>query len=477
MNEIIKPDICIIGAGSGGLSVAAAAAAFGVEVVLIEQGEMGGDCLNYGCVPSKAMIAAAKYARSNMDAPKFGVETKDAQTDWKKVNEHIKKTIATIAPMDSQKRFEKMGVKVIRQAAKFIDRKTVLAGDVEIKARRFVIATGSYAFVPPIEGIDDIAYFTNETIFERTTSPRHLIIIGGGPIGMEMAQAHRRLGAEVSVIEGLRVLGKEDRELADIVVQKIKGEGVVILEDTNVVKVERKGEKVLVQTQSIHGNQKPEIIEGDTLLVATGRKANVEKLNLEAAGVMTNKGGIEVSKKMRTANRKIYAIGDVAGSLQFTHAAAYHAGLVVRAILFRMSAKENTHIIPWCSYTDPELAHVGYTHEQAKEKFSNVKVLRWEYKENDRAQAEGKTEGLIKITTRKNGRILGVSIAGNMAGEMIHLWALAIAKKMKVKDIVGYVAPYPTVSEIGKRAATSFYVPATQNVILRKIIKMLQKFG
>ena len=476
MNKILKPDICVIGAGSGGLSVAAAAAAFDVEVVLIEKDKMGGDCLNYGCVPSKAIIAAGKTAKNIQDAEKFGVIADNPKIDWQKVHDHIHNTINAIAPMDSQERFESMGVKVIREAAKFKNKNTVEAGHYTIQARRFVIATGSHAFVPPIKGIDNVPYFTNETIFDRNSSPKHLIIIGGGPIGMEMAQAHKRLGADVSVIEGLKVLGKEDRELAQVVVEKMKDEGIKIFEDSNVVEIEKFKDKVSVKIENLNDTQ---TIEGDTLFIATGRKANISELNLDAANVKTTKVGIKVNEKMRTSNRRIYAIGDVAGGLQFTHAAAYHAGLVIRGILFRIPAKENLRIIPWCSYTDPEIAHVGYTVEQAQEKFGEkkIKILKWEYNENDRAQAERKTNGLIKISTLKNGKILGASIVGASAGEMIHIWALAVAKNMKVSDIAGYVAPYPTLSEIGKRAATSFYIPATKNPKIRKIIKFLRMFG
>lgn len=473
--QVLTPDICVIGAGSGGLVVASAAASFGVDVVLIEKHKMGGDCLNYGCVPSKALIAAGKYAQNAREAHAFGVTLSEPKVSFKKVSEHVKGVIETIAPMDSVERFEALGVTVIQEEAKFLDKKTVVAGNKTIKARRIVIATGSAAFVPPIPGIDTVPYLTNESVFDQTKNPGHMIVIGGGPIGMEMAQAHRRLGAKVTVVEGAKALGKDDPELANIVLEKIRSDGVDILEGTKVTSIDKLAAgKIRVNVEHDTGSDQ---IVGDTLLVATGRAATVGGLDLEKANIEYTRRGIKVDKTMRTTNKKVYAIGDVAGGLQFTHVAGYHAGLVIRAILFRLNAKENTHIIPWCTYTDPELAHVGHTEETAREHFKDITILRWPYAENDRAQAEKKTSGLIKIITDKKGKIQGVSIAGAMAGEMMNIWALAISQGLKVKDIAGYVSPYPTMSEIGKRAATTYYSETTKKPFVRGVVKFLQKFG
>ncbi len=475
MSEVLTPDICVIGAGSGGLSVAAAAAAFGVTVVLIEKGKMGGDCLNYGCVPSKALIAAAKQAQAIREADKFGIIADEPKVDFRRVNEHVHSVIAGIAPNDSVERFTALGVKVIEEAGAFKDATTVIAGDYEIKARRFVVSTGSSAFVPPIPGLDEVPYLTNETLFDENRKPGHLIIIGGGPIGMEMAQAHCRLGAKVSVVEGLKALGKDDPELTAIALDNIRADGVVIHEATKVVGVEKCGKsgiRVLIENEAGKDH-----IDGTHLLVATGRMANVNNLGLEEAGIEFDRRGIKVSAKMRTSNKRVYAIGDVTGGLQFTHVAGYQAGLIIRALLFRLPAKMNNHIIPWSTFTDPEIAHVGMSVDAAKEKFKDIRVLRWPYLENDRARAELKTNGLIKVITRKNGKIEGVSIVGHNAGEMINMWALAISQKMKVSDIAGYVSPYPTMTEIGKRAATSYYVPVTRKPMIRKLIGFLQKLG
>lgn len=476
MAEVLTPDICVIGAGSGGLSVAAAAAAFGVSVVLIEKGKMGGDCLNYGCVPSKAILAAGKHAQSIRDAEKFGVTVSgEPKVNFKKVHDHIHDVIAQIEPNDSVERFTGLGVEVIQAEGRFKDERTVIAGDKEIKARRFVIATGSSAFVPPIKGLDTVPYLTNETLFENTKKMGHLVIIGGGPIGMEMAQAHRRLGCEVTVLEGAKALGKDDPELTSILLEKLEEEGVVLVEGAMVANITPRGKQGIRIAYT--KDDKEHSVDATHLLVATGRSANVDGLSLGAAGIEYTRRGITVSKDLRTTNKRVYAIGDVTGGLQFTHVAGYHAGLVIRGILFRKKAVPNDTMIPWVTYTEPELGHVGLTEEQAREKYGKVKVLRWPYHENDRAVAERKTTGLIKMVTNKKGLIVGVSIVGTGAGEMMNMWALAITNKLKVGDVVGYVSPYPTLSEIGKRAAVTNYTSLSRKPIIRSVIRFLQKFG
>lgn len=476
MTTVLKPDICVIGAGSGGLSVAAAAAAFGVSVVLIEKGKMGGDCLNYGCVPSKAMIAAGKQAEAMRHASAFGIADVDPQVDFKAVNRHVRSVIAAIAPNDSVERFTALGVQVIQAEARFADARTVAAAEYEIRARRFVVATGSSALVPPIPGLDTVDYLTNETIFEQSRKPRRLIIVGGGPIGMELAQAHRRLGAEVVVVEAFSVLGKDDPEAAALVIDRLRSEGVDIRENTKVVAVERRGKTgVRVQVETADGE--PDTIDGTHLLVATGRAANVDGLGLDAAGIEHDRKGIKVDAKLRTSNRRVYAIGDVAGGLQFTHVAGYHAGLVIRSMLFRLPAREDRSIIPWVTYTNPELAQVGLSEAEVRKAGRDFRILRWPYAENDRAQAERKTSGFIKLIADRRGRLLGVTIVGANAGEMINFWALALAKGLKLRDVTAYVPPYPTMSEIGKRAAITFFSPAARKPWVRRLIAFLRLFG
>lgn len=461
-------DLAIIGAGSGGLSVAAAAAQFGQRVVLFEKGKMGGDCLNYGCIPSKALIAAAKQAEGMRTAGKFGVRPIEPQVDFKKVHDHVQRVIAAIEPNDSVERFERLGVKVVQAEARFRDSKSVEANGKVFTARRFVIATGSRPAVPPIPGLEAVPCFTNETIFENVVLPKHLIIIGGGPIGLELAQAYRRLGSEVTVIEAFEPLGKEDPELAGVVLENLRACGVKILAGAAIRKIAKRGAGVAVETES-HGQMK-----GSHLLVAAGRAANVEGLNLEAAGVSFTAKGVSVDKGLRTSQKHIYAIGDVAGGLQFTHVAGYHAGLVIRNALFRLPVRNRADIIPRVTFCDPELAQVGFTEAEAVKQFgSGIKVVRWPFHDNDRAQAEGKTAGLIKAVVGKRGRILGVGIVGQQAGEIIQPWVLAMSSGLKISAIAAMVAPYPTLGEINRRAAINYFSGIATNPWLRRVIKLL----
>jgi len=475
MSELLKPDICVIGAGSGGLSVAAAAAAFGVSVVLIEKARMGGDCLNTGCVPSKALIAAGNAARTVERAAEFGIFGSLGEVDFPSVHDHVHEVIAHIEPNDSVERFTGMGVRVIQAEGRFVDTRTVEAGAVQIRARRFVIATGSRAAVPPIPGLADSGYLTNETIFDNKVLPDHLIVIGGGPIGMELAQAHRRLGAGVTVLEAQKAMGRDDPEAAGVVVSAVRADGVTIREEARVKSVARAGSTIKVEIETAGGE---ETIEGSHLLVATGRRPNVEGLGLDLARINTDeRGAVLVDSSMCTSNRRVFAIGDVAGGFQFTHWANYHAGLVIRSILFRMHATENTDVITWVTYTDPELAHVGLTEEQARRRHKGVRVLRWPLAENDRAQAERRTQGFVKVVTDRKGRILGVDVVGHNAGEQIALWTLAISQGLDVKAVTGLVLPYPTLTESAKRAAILFYTPSLTNPWLRRIIRFLRLFG
>ncbi|WP_428407875.1 dihydrolipoyl dehydrogenase family protein [Hyphococcus sp.] len=450
MAETIKADLGIIGAGSGGLSVAAGTAMLGRKVVLIEKGEMGGDCLNTGCVPSKALIAAAARAEEMRDAKKFGIAGVDPKIDFAAVMDHVHGVIKSIAPIDSQERFEGLGVTVIREHASFTGPREVKAGDTLIKAKHFVIATGSTPFVPPIPGLDSVPYFTNETLFENRILPDHLIIIGGGPIGIEMAQAFRRLGAKVTVIEGDKILGREDPELADIVRARLVKEGVELVESGKAEKVEKTPSGVSVTVGA-------RTIEGSHLLVAVGRKPTVGGMNLEAAGVDYDAKGLKTDSRLRTTNKRVYAAGDVAGGRQFTHVAGYHASVLVRNILFKVPSKNNEQLAPRVTYCDPELAQVGLTEAQARERHGDIKVARWPFSQNDRAEAERDTQGLIKIITDKKGRILGAGIVGRGAGDLLQPCTLAISSKLKIRAFTDMIAPYPTRSEAAKRAAGAWY--------------------
>ncbi len=464
----IETDLCIIGAGSGGLVVAAGAVQMGARVVLIERGRMGGDCLNYGCVPSKALIAAATQAQAMREAGRFGIGALEPQIDFAAVMDHVQGVIAAIAPHDSVERFAGLGVTVLQEEAKFLDAHSVRAGSHVVRARRFVIATGSRAAIPPISGLDQTPYLTNETIFENRARPEHLIVIGGGPIGLEMAQAHRRLGSRVTVIEAATALAKDDPELAAVVKAALQREGVRLLEGAAVERVERDGAGVAL---TVKGGER---IAGSHLLVAAGRQATVDGLDLEKAGVEYDRKGVKTDARLRSTQKHIYAVGDVAGRLQFTHVAAQHAGIVLRNALFRLPAKVDENAVPWCTYTEPELAQLGSTEAQAREKFGDdVVVTRFDYAGNDRAQAERATEGFVKVVSRRNGRVLGAGIVGRHAGELIQGWALPVAKGMKLSAVAGLVLAYPTLAEINKRAAGNFYSDKIFSDRVRKLVRFL----
>jgi pyruvate/2-oxoglutarate dehydrogenase complex dihydrolipoamide dehydrogenase (E3) component len=465
----IKADLCIIGAGSGGLSVAAGAAQLGRKVVLIERHKMGGDCLNYGCVPSKSLIAAASHAHAIRRAGEFGVDAGEPKVDYARVMKHVHSVIAAIEPNDSVERFEKLGCKVIKAAAKFVSADEVEAGDERIAARHFVIATGSSPAKPPIPGLAETPHFTNETVFDNTVLPEHLIIIGGGAIGLEMAQAHRRLGSRVTVLEAFRIMPKDDPEAVAIVRKAIEDEGVVIREGAAVTAVSKMDGGVAV---TISRNGQSEAIAGSHLLLAAGRAPNVDGLNLEAAGIKYSRKGIEVDGSLRTTNRRVSAIGDVAGGLQFTHVAGYHAGLIIRRVLFKVPVKTDSSAIPWCTYTDPELAHVGLTEAQAKEKGIAHSVTRWPLHENDRAQAERELHGLAKVVV-SHGRPIGATIVAPHAGDLILPWVMAIGQKMKMSAVAGMVAAYPTLSEISKRAASAYFTPTLFSARTKTVVKLL----
>lgn len=477
----LKPDLCIIGGGSGGLSVASAAAQMGVDVVLIEKAKMGGDCLNYGCVPSKSLLSVAKYVHAHDAAAPYLNNFSPADVNYDAAKQHVADVIATIAPHDSVERFEGLGVKVIEAGATFIDNNIVEAGEYTIKARRFIIATGSSAFIPPIEGIDLVTYHTNESIFTLDKKPEHLTIIGAGPIGLEMAQAHRRLGCEVTVIDAFKILGNQDAEFAEIILSKLRGEGIKFYSETQVEKLNTVDNQICVSIKQKDGTQ--DIVRSSHLLIATGRRANVDGLGLEDTDVKFSPRGIEVSQGLRTDARRIYAIGDVAQikgakfNPQFTHVANYHAGLVVRSILFRMPTKVNYDVLPWVIYTDPELAHVGLDAGQARQKYGDIRVLSANYDGNDRAIATGKTVGKAQFYVTKKGHVVGATILGENSGELISILALMIGQKIKISKLATMTVAYPTLAEIIKRAAQDYYTGFAENKKLRFILKLLRKFG
>ena len=459
-------DIAVIGAGAAGLTVTSGAAQLGLNVVLFESGEMGGDCLNVGCVPSKSLIAAAERAHAARASGAFGI-TAEPQIDFPRVMEHVQEVIARIAPHDSVERFEGLGATVVRARARFTGPDRLEANGTAYRAKRFVIAAGSRPATPPLPGLDKVPYLTNETLWGLRELPKHLLILGGGAIGVEMAQAFRRLGSEVTVVEMGVIMSHDDPDLVEVVRAALLSEGVTLKEGVSAEQVSSEGGDIRVALKD--GSS----IIGSHLLVAAGRKANVDDLGLDRAGVNVGKA-IKVDARLRTSNKHIYALGDCREGPQFTHAAGYDGGIAVRNIVFRLPAKADYSALPWCTYTAPELAQVGLTEAKARETLPDVSAVTTPFSKNDRAQAELATEGLIKLVLSK-GKLVGAGVVGRNAGEIIHGWSLAMSKGLGLRDISGYIAPYPTLGEISKAAAGGYLSEKLFSPMARRAVGLLAK--
>lgn len=467
--QTLYPDFCVLGAGSGGLSFAAGAVQMGASVVLIEREKMGGDCLNTGCVPSKALIAAAKIGHELKESDRFGWSVSNVKVDFKKVRDHVRSVIDAIAPHDSVERFEKLGVQVVLEEGRFINDTTIETLTYFIKAKRFIIAAGSSPFIPPIEGINTTPYYTNESIFDIQELPKHIVVIGGGPIGIEMAQAFLRLGSQVTVLEAFTALPKDDPELTAQLKVLLIAENLTLHEQVKISSISQIDQGIQCVYKNAQGQESTLI--ASHVLVAAGRRSNIQNLNLEAAKIHFSPKGIEVDKYLRTSNSRVYAIGDCIGGYQFTHVAGYHAGLVIRNSIFRLGAKVKTQAFSWVTYTDPELAHVGFLESQLKSQNITYQVLQMNFDENDRAQAERRTEGTIKVLVSPKGYVLGATILGVHAGELIYPWVIVIQNKLKISALAGSIAPYPTLNDINRRIAGSFYTDKIFSPFMRRIVK------
>lgn len=469
----LKADLIVIGGGSSGLSAAAGAAMLGLKVILYEKHEMGGDCLNYGCVPSKALLSTAKYAQSARESAKYGVSVSAPVVDWEQVKAHVQNAIDTIAPIDSQERFEGLGVTVIREHARFKDRKTVESATSEATARRIIVSTGSTAFIPPIPGLAETPYITNESVFSLPEQPKHLVILGGGPIGLEMAQAFCRLGSAVTVIEMDRAIGRADADHASIAVEAIRAEGVTILEGHKAVKVTGTDGSVCVDTESEDGTK---AITGSHLLVAVGRRAMLDGLELDAGKVDYDRSGIQVSDKLRSvSNPRVWALGDIAGQGQFTHLAGWHASVFTRRAFFKQGSKASDLPLPSVTYTAPEVAQVGLTEAEARAQYGDsVTTSAFPFHENDRAIAEGKTLGEAKLVIRK-GKLLGASVVGEGAGDIIQIVVYGLSNKLGLQSLTNFISPYPTRTEVVKRAASAHYTPTVFGKTSRMLVGLLQR--
>lgn len=450
-------DICVIGGGAAGLVVAAGGAALGAKVALVEkhEGGMGGDCLHYGCVPSKTLLRSAKVAHQMRHADRYALSPAVPRIDIARVMQRVAGVIASIEPNDSPERFRSLGVDVIFGVGQFADPGTFAVGTRKLTARNFVIATGSRPAVPPIPGLNEIPFLTNETVFKLNESVPSLIVIGAGPIGCEMAQAFVRLDSKVNVVDlSATLLPREDTDLATIIRKQMESDGIAFHLDVTPTKTEGKSGAISLWIKHKNGNEIK--LDASHLLVAAGRKVNIEDLGLDAAGVRVDNGRIVSDATLRTSNKNIYLCGDVAGSFQFTHMAEHHAGVVLRNILNPLPikfAKAEDRVIPWCTFTDPELARVGVSEAEAKQRNIPHRVYKFPFEEMDRARADGQTEGFAKIITDPKGVILGAAIAGPHGGELIHEYVLAIAKRMTANDLSGIIHVYPTLAQINRRVA------------------------
>ncbi len=469
-------DLGILGGGAAGLTAAAGAAQLGARTLLIERsGRLGGDCLHFGCVPSKTLIRAAGVWALARRTREHGLPDLDLPpVDLGAVMARVRSVIDRIQEHDSPERFCRLGADVRFGTARFVDPHTVDLEGERLSARAWIVATGSRPALPPVEGLEAAPHWTNETVFSQTELPRRLLVLGGGPVGLELAQAFGRLGSRVTVVEFLdRVLGAEDPDVAAIVRGRLEAEGVAVRTGTRAVRAEAGGPGVRLTVTAARGGGPEEVLEAEALLVAAGRRPNVEGLGLEAAGVEVGPRGIPTNARLRTNVPHIYACGDVNGRLPFTHVAGYEAGIAVANAVMRLPRRADYARVPWCTYTDPEVASVGLNETRAREAGVAYRVVEERFAGNDRALAEGETEGKIKVLAGPRGRILGCQIVGPRAGELIHEWVTAVAGGVRLSTLAGAVHAYPTLAEISKRAAGSFYSPRLFSDRTRSVLRFL----
>jgi pyruvate/2-oxoglutarate dehydrogenase complex dihydrolipoamide dehydrogenase (E3) component len=462
-------DIAVIGGGAGGLVVASVAAQLGLSVALIEkEKQLGGDCLHYGCVPSKSLLRCAHVAHMTRHAGDYGTNVGNASTDMQQVNAYINRAVQNIQRHDSHERFREIGCDIYTGGARFLSAHSLQVDDTELHAKRFVIATGSCAWVPDMEGIQSVSYLTNEDMFSLETLPENLLILGAGPVGVEMAQAYARLGSRVSLVEqAQRILPRFDRDISQLLKQQLLADGVDIVHGA-VERVQQQGD---VRTIVLNDGSE---LSGDQLLVATGRRPAIDGLSLEKAGVEFGENGIKVNSRMQTSRRHIYACGDVTGLMPFTHVAEQQAGVVIANAVFRIPKRMSYRVIPAVVYTEPECAQVGMDMEQA-ERDASTRVIQFDMRQLDRAITDNTTRGLLKLVVRK-GRIAGAHAIGHHAGELIHELALAIQENMKLSKITALAHAYPSYSQLNRRAASEYYRDSLFSPFAKKLVKLLSRW-
>lgn len=469
-------DVAVIGAGAAGLSVAAISAGLGLKVALFERGAMGGDCLNTGCVPSKALLAAAHAAAEARRAHRFGIRLPPPEIDWDGVRAHVAGAIAAIAPNDSEERFRAMGVNVVRASARFAAPNIIDAGGRRFHFRRAVIAAGSAAIIPPIPGLAEVPFLTNDTVFRLPERPGHLLILGGGPIGLEMAQAHARLGCRVTVVEAATIAGREEPECLPPLRDALAADGVGLHEGVRVQAAEPDEAGVALLLDD--GTR----LAGTHLLIAVGRAPSLAGLDLAAAGIAATPAGVTTDRALRSvSNRRVWAAGDIAnpqglGPRAFTHVCSQHAGIIARSMLFRLPARLSYAALPRVTYTDPGIAQIGPTEAELRaEGRQDLTILRWPLSENDRLVAEGRAEGLVKLVADGKGRLLGASLVGPGVGDMAGVFVTMIGQRLPLSALAGAVMPYPTAQEAAKRAAAEFYTPRLLSAPVKRLVGVLMR--
>lgn len=465
-------DVGVIGGGAAGLTVTAGAAQLGAKTLLLEkEGELGGDCLHFGCVPSKTLIKTARVYHHMKHADAFGLPTMELPpVDFKRVAERIQSVISIIQKHDSEERFCKLGAKVVFGSPSFVDDHSVRLNNTIYTAKNWVIATGSSPAHPPIGGLGETPFITNREIFSLDHLPQSMIVLGGGPIGIEMAQAFNRLGARVTVVEhGDQILNKEDKDMADAVKAVLQSEGVQFQLNAKAARIEQSGDQRVVTIEKVDGETAS--LKSEALLVALGRKPNVDGLGLEDINVVFNRRGINVDARMRTNLKHIYAAGDVSGGYQFTHAAGYEGGIVVSNAVFHLPRKADYTFLPWCTYTDPELGNIGMNEKAAAAAGIQYSVVTEAFQDNDRSLAEGDPIGKIKLILNEKEKPIGVQILGPHAGDLIGEWVAVLNGKVKLSTLASAVHPYPTIGEINKRVAGTYFSPKIFSDRIRKGLK------
>ena len=469
-------DLTIIGGGSAGLVLAVAGAKLGKKTALVEKHRIGGDCLWTGCVPSKALLKAAKVANYVQNAKKYGVAATDGTPDWQQVMGYVQSTQHIIEEEhDNPERFREMGVDVIFGNGHFESSNTFVVEDAEngetrtLKSKKFVISTGSRPLAPSIPGLESCDYLDSETVWELKEFPNRLLVVGAGPIGVELGQAFHRLGADVTIIQRSEcILTKEDTDVSEQMLHYLRADGLTIQLNTNITAVTQNGEGTKVVLSSSEGNSIEQTF--DNILIAAGRAPNIEGLDLDKIGVRVGRRGIEVNSKLQTSTKNIYAAGDVIGHYLFTHVAAFQAQLLVQNIFFPFSKTINYGVVPWTTFCDPEVARCGLTEAEAREKHGDVDVFTLDQTDVDRAVAEGETQGFTKvIASRWRGKILGVHIVGANAGEVIHEYVLAMQAGISLRKLSGMIHVYPTFSSSTWRVAGKWFSEGTLIQTLRKL--------